>query len=111
MQRIAAASVIRGAGSCEVYMKYLVGEEMKRLNAISDKENAQLRQRMAVVTGSRNKLLGDKLKRLNTTPRRKPVHKRVLDKIVKAYSVFFALCLELGFIEYVGNGNKRRRRK
>lgn len=102
MNRIAAVTVIKGSGACDVYMNYVVGEEMKRLQAIERKENEGLRQRMELVTNSRDKLLGEKLKRLTGEGTgRRPFHKRLWDKVVEAYSIFFAMCLELGFIEYI----------
>ena len=104
MNRIAAVSVIKGSGACDVYMNYVVGKEMKRLQAIERKENEGLRQRMALVTNSRDKLLNEKLERLISEDNyRRPFYKRLWDKAVQAYCVFFAMCMELGFIEYVGN--------
>ena len=102
MNRIAAVSVIKGSGACEVYMNYVVSQEMKRLQAKERKENEGLRQQMAVVTSSRDKLLNEKLNQLiSESNYRRPFYKRLWDKVVEAYSIFFAMCLELGFIEYI----------
>lgn len=109
MNRIATVSVIRGSGACDVYMNHVVSQEMKRLQALERKENEGLRQRMELVTSSRNKLLDERLKQHDRESSfRKPFHKRLQERLVQAYSVFFALCLEFGFIEYIGDDDTWR---
>ena len=93
MNRIAAATVIRGKGECQAYINGVVMKEMKRLNDLHAIE-------MEAVKQHRNRLLSDRMEALN------PVQKekwwiRLKDRIATAWAVFFALLLEFDFIEII----------
>lgn len=90
MNRVAAATVIRGSGECQVYINGIVSAEMKRQQEMMRAE----RERTRMVEASRDKLLCHNLENINHRMRRRrnPI-RRMWERLVNAWAMGWAVLI------------------
>ena len=97
MKMIAAATVIRGEGECEVYMNHIVNEEMRRLNEQHRRERDAMREEMGAAKEHRDELLTDRLVQVRArTARRHGRIYRLREALANAWAMLWAIGGEIG---------------
>ena len=107
MNRVAAATVIKGNGKCEVFMNGVVMKEMKRLNEQHDAEMRSKNFELDTVRRSRDMLRADNLKtRVEKRSRWQCIKESICEKVLVVWACIFLAALKLKLIEEVKEDEK-----
>lgn len=98
MNRIAAVTVIRGAGACEVYMNGIVQEEIEKMK---ERHNKEMRAKEAELEATKNRLndtLSDRLGVIRAgNAKRVSTLARIREKIEILWCQFWGMGYEFGW--------------
>lgn len=99
IQRIAATTVIKGAGACQVYMDGVVSEEIKRLNEMHARELETWREKVKACQAHENKLLAERLKAVDKMVNPfgiRRIYRAVVDRIQVVWAMLWVANWRLG---------------